>query len=1001
MRQPVSTMHPHGNTPSPWRQAAPHLRRLGVQALPIPAQAKGPGGTGITFRGRNKAGSKPYTAREHADMERHLVRRGQDGATIGTYILAAPSGLLIVDVDGPEYLQWALDTFPPTPLSVSRSGRIRHLYYRIEPGAHGHRLGLLGPRSVDLIATTGIVGPGSIHADGEVYEPTIPWPEIEDLSILPELPDRWLNHLLHETERYRPSRQPIHDIAPPGADAGRGKGWVHFPEPEERPSGYAFAGYVYPETPVRTLDGEWIEIRKAKTGVRCFASYRDDTTPSSAVTDAGGSRFFFDYSRSLYWRMLAPANGELPADESLAWACEKRLGIEQESLPSDGWIDIPPIPEDTTVFLLAPHGTGKTVYARSEHARAESSVSVTNTRALTHANAEVLGLSVVHDKPQRKGSVCIPSLTRYTDPPEFFHVDEADAVHQYLHSGNVEDAETVFDRLMTFCAKSSRCLIASADLTFADIALYAKCIRARNPGRRLKIYTRDAKTHLVLRLTTLAQAKAAMHRSIMGGDRVYVACSARKMPGAIAQGYSTSAREVNAVSMSDVLDPPVPQTIEGPEGIGHGQAWTVSADNSRYHATVRDLRDPNAIMRRHRLVTASPAIQSGVSITERVDRVFAIHTNRDLPAPAMIQMIRRARYPRDRVIVAGVPRWKPKVYDLSDHYLEIVARTRVDLDSAYLEMLRARVQDREPTGEFLDSWKIYVKRVLRSRMDPIGEIVREARRNGIEVQIDMPEESERCKDFGLRVKIGSTYRRERNAEDVARARTIERDERDKIQRAAQLADGDRTAAVHYDLRRFYEREVTPKLVLLDNDGRFRAACRAWAHLTLAAEGRLDVVALVDAQGDAAPMIARHHATLAHLRLGLWRSVLRVSVRPETIKVPVARIRTRTRAWVDEYQGQWLAVRDGHTVPSLGQETRWFCAQMRRLGAVIDNEGKTDKAISFARVAEYAEPYRLRCIAAFERFGQAREGAGDLPVNARGIVDVGALAAQIKRREKTA
>ena len=111
--------------------------------------------------------------------------------------------LVVVDVDDPILMQWAIDQFGPTPYSVStgRAGGGTHLYYRCEVGIRYQQLiGEIGPvegwhqrkdgqwrTKIDIkSAANYAIAPGSIHKTGVPYVANVPVTE-ELLRSLPTL----------------------------------------------------------------------------------------------------------------------------------------------------------------------------------------------------------------------------------------------------------------------------------------------------------------------------------------------------------------------------------------------------------------------------------------------------------------------------------------------------------------------------------------------------------------------------------------------------------------------------------------------------------------------------------------------------------------------------------------------------------------------------------------------------------------------------------------------
>ena len=157
------------------------LAAQGFNVIPLPPRSKGAAGSGVGFKRFNKPRSKRTGPGDRRYWERAFDERDFSGV-VNSYLLTA-SGFewcyVVVDVDDPAFDARAVEVFGDSPLFVSRSGRVRHRYFRVrtEDYRSAHLMGAFGPRSVDVIVSTGVVAPGSVHEDGEVYTLSIPLEE--------------------------------------------------------------------------------------------------------------------------------------------------------------------------------------------------------------------------------------------------------------------------------------------------------------------------------------------------------------------------------------------------------------------------------------------------------------------------------------------------------------------------------------------------------------------------------------------------------------------------------------------------------------------------------------------------------------------------------------------------------------------------------------------------------------------------------------------------------
>jgi hypothetical protein len=976
------------------------LALQGFNVIPLPPGAKGAAGSGVLFRHLNKPDSRRVTPDDRALWARIFRRKGFTGS-VGAYILPASGHhwvYVIVDVDDPAFDAVAVETFGDSPLYVSRNGRIRHRYFRMKVGnpRAGHLMGAFGKSTVDVITTTGVVLPGSIHADGHVYDLSIPietWTLEWATANVPLINLEAIADL--RTQRRGALKADLHTAKP---IEGNAAGFIHVRDPLDFGDS-VWCGHVLPSTMIQTPDGPQ-PLHALPSGAKCFATYRDDRRPSSHVSDYRGTRYFWDMSAEpkRYWTMIEALDGatdpELQVNggdyhAALEQALRTRLGVEVELVNDQGWLSdqLPLIENDETCFLIAPHGSGKTVLARREHDRASTSISVCNTQALTIANAAVLGLKAVYEgvDTEPKGSACIPSLHRYETPPEFFHVDEADAVHGFLHSGKVDDPLTAWRTLAYFAALSKRSLIASADLSFEDVALLTHAIRERNATRRIRVVIRvPARSRCRLSIRPVSVAKEAIHaHAIEDHDApAFIGITTRKLAGQIAQGYRV-ANDLPVIdldevaTMMDVVDTPQPyplatvrEEIDGLE-TSISSPFFVSGENNRHHAAIRWLEDTDALVDAHDLIVTSPAVQSGVSLDRPISAVFLIHENRDVPADAVLQIARRARNPESPEIIVGVRRWKPQPHRTDRPFLDdLVAKRARTTIKAIVGSFPDFAEDHaaEVDSEFAWSWRITSRKTIRSYSDPIGELVRAAKRHGWETHVDLEDDGDGSA-FNTIVQAARGERTRINAEQTSEAERVEADERERLERAPKLMDGERQKLDRATISDFYAHPVTPDLVVLDNGGKYRAKVRAYTHAKLVAEGFEDVVAYRDHTHAKGKQPTELHHTLA-------RAMLLVDLIANTIGAlengehVAADLRAPVRAW-------WKANRSAAQTffprlkgPASDFEVRWLCDRLRGLGAVIATTGKNSnrrKIINFDRVDTHAEAYASRL---FETFDQA-------------------------------
>lgn len=979
---------------APFELVAETLALQGFNVIPLPPRAKGAGGSGVTFRHLNKHDSRRVTAQDLSLWKSIYDRKGFKGV-VGAYILPSSGQrfhFAIVDVDDHDLDDLAVEFFGDSPLHVSRNGKIKHRYFITTDPRGSHLMSAFGKRTVDVISTTGAVLPGSVHEDGYTYELSIPIDEWTPEWVKRNVPEIDLKRIAKLREVRRGTLRI--DLSTAEPVEGSAEGFIHAVDPIEHGDS-VWCGHVLPSTTIVTTEGRQ-SLAQIAAGTKCFATYRDDAHPSSHVSDYRGTRYFWDMSTEpkRYWTMIESLDKAMDPELSgegeyyarLEHDLRYRLGVEVEVVSDSGWLSdqLEEIADNETVFLIAPHGSGKTILARREHDKAKTSISVCNTQALTIANAAVLNLKPVYDGVDElnpKGSVCIPSLPRYERPPEFFHVDEADAVHGFLHSGKVDEPLKCWRVLAYFSALSSRCLIASADLSYEDIALFTHAIRERNATRRIRVVVRvPDKSRCRLCIRSLSTAKEALHQHVLihRDDPVFIGITTRKLAGEIAQGYRVANTlpviDLDEVAnITNVIDSPEPYALEAVQtGIETSieRPFFVSGENNRYHRSVRWLENTDELIEAHDLIVTSPAVQSGVSLDKPISKVFILHENRDVPADAVLQIARRPRNPVDTDIVLGVRRWRAIQSRTDRPFLDgLLSQQSKTTIKAILDSFPSFEDDHaeEIDAEFAWSWRITTRKMIRSYSDPIGALVESAQRHGWDVDVETESDGD-SSEFNQICAAARSVRTKINSESVSGAEVIGPGEQEQLKKAPKLMDGERQKLDRASLKAFYEMDVTPELVVLDNSGRYRNRVRAYTHVMLVSGGMEQVVAYLDhSRSKGKQPSQRTHDYAKALLLSDLLTLLPEGLAPQDFDR--AEIREPVRKWWKKNRQAAQTFFPRLTGPTEKYEARWLGDRLRSLGATVDTYGASKQRrtkIDFERVDLHAAAYAARLFTAFER-----------------------------------
>ena len=150
----------------------------------------------IPIRPKDKIAAIPWKSYQtehstHQELEEWFANGHDYNPGIVT---GAISGIVVVDTDTAEGEQWAAEHLPDTPLKV-RTARGIHRYYRHPGGTIRNKARIRA--GVDVRADGGyVVGPGSVHASGVVYEPIGELPKTLDL--VPVFDTTWIPTKTHQ-----------------------------------------------------------------------------------------------------------------------------------------------------------------------------------------------------------------------------------------------------------------------------------------------------------------------------------------------------------------------------------------------------------------------------------------------------------------------------------------------------------------------------------------------------------------------------------------------------------------------------------------------------------------------------------------------------------------------------------------------------------------------------------------------------------------------------------
>lgn len=275
-------------------------------------------------------------------------------------------------------------------------------------------------------------------------------------------------------------------------------------------------------------------------------------------------------------------------------------------------------------------------------------------------------------------------------------------------------------------------------------------------------------------------------------------------------------------------------------------------------------------IRDYDVLVASPSLGTGIDITfpdqeQWIDYVWGIFSDKINTHFDMDQQLCRVRHPKH------VKAWVAESSLQYETEPSAIKRVVIDLDELP-EAIRAYgpygmpvIDDDDP---LLHVYAHAVSMQNASKNDLRGNFIKLKERNGWEVKHIAPPKPGRGSSDGAGSNIGMQAAEARkrleemHAADVCDAEPLTEDEYQALNDAMMLTSDEQLRRDRYAIEKFYGREITPELVLMDNHGRYRTQITAMCELL-----ESETVALVRTYANAKAhaldkdMAARRQATL--------------------------------------------------------------------------------------------------------------------------------------------
>jgi len=797
-------------------------------------------------------------------------------------------------------------------------------------------------------------------------------------------------------------------------------------EPQERSQGlYAAQGFVDGAIVVRTATGGESRIEDLGNGNRFASPFRPDANPSCTVYRG----WMYDHSRMAKWEILTdteqknrlqvfakdlkshpPATGKskpqspsrgsdvLQPEHASSSAAEreandlrKRFACDVEIIPADSWVSDQSIfdtlgaryPDGVCILLRAPMGKGKTEAGKKIMRRYKSGMTIANTVALTVAMSAQYEMDLYMDSDSRtaaKVATTLNSLPKIEFDPlkqlrskgyarDFVVVDEADQVRDFLHSSKIRNALETKNRLIETIAAAKFSMITSADLDVENMAWYIDGLRQANPKMQFLV---------LVQAVTPGQRNMVLVKPSVACELLYKGIEEHKPEDPPIVAYFTSQRA-----------PSVHARVLAEKRPDLRILW-ISSENSKREEIQSMLKDPNSILKSFDVILCSPSVQSGISFTSTVKQVFVIHSTDTVPPKTTAQMAMRCRSVQTIDVIYGIVPNRGGGLTTNPEWLErtalgLEAQTRKNMDLALPSYkILFETGERAPVdSHFMQSWILTVRRQREAMNALHKDTMLTFKRHGWtwEDKTNADADPEKAIDRREHVREAKEAIDLERCDRVAAAPDLSEEETQRIRHAYTATQTDDDALDRKIISEYYDREVTPELVALDDRGAFRESCKLWNRILLYGDryhpesaGRKDrYLAFLDWRANR----NKHSSEYKHtaLRAGLFYDTLSA-----VLNAPISNDLEGIELWADDVQSRSAGLIDsedkrleyheilGSRVSSktVEQSTRWFNELCRKIGIevtvkAVKYKGKVVRKYrySFAKVHEYGEAERKR------------------------------------------
>jgi hypothetical protein len=647
------------------------------------------------------------------------------------------------------------------------------------------------------------------------------------------------------------SEQVLDELIEQGLDA------AHMGDGGQAPNTTASRLSLHPDQLLRTADGLLASVADLAPGTAICCPFHHDTNPSAFVVKSStgvskgihcsacvqtfwlaGTSFthdFFEFDRAVEqarvefdrhrdWGPLAPF---LESQEHFI-----RKGLEQAniSFQDERYLRLDRIEEGLT-FVKSPKGTGKTESlsrALASTTGLSGTVLLIGHRiALIRQSCGRLGLDCYLDfqgKLQRPQlGICWDSLHRLEKPGDLASyqtiiIDESeqvlahclsDTIASELRDRNFKILEALFKGTKRVKQKlvggAKRVVALDADLGFATFATLTRLANGRDGGSgRLRtshvIINRHKQAGRIQILDSREHLIADLHESLRAGKRVFVVSNARGRINALAAGlesaFGSSIRLLRITSETNTSDD-----------------------------VVRFIGSPSTEALEYNVILASPTIGTGIDVSfkdgaSRVDVVYGFFKDGITTHFDMDQQLGRVRNPGEVKVWVSPKRFR------FDTAIDVV-RSDIHRQNLFKSVL-LRYEDGRPVYDMddplIEMASLIVSRERASKNNLKRHFIEHKEHQGYKVEI-VGKDVRLAGEGAVVDRLGRELSEQKRIDALMAAAPLPypefRDIEERIRRNGEVSEAEQWSRARRKIERFYRAPISPDLIRLDAEGRYR------------------------------------------------------------------------------------------------------------------------------------------------------------------------------------